>query len=298
MEILKSPHIHTLNCRGRLLSLEKPRVMGILNLTPDSFSDGGKYTNMDQALAQTERMLAEGATIIDIGGYSSRPGAAHVSEAEELARIEAVTARILETFPEVIISVDTFRPGVARRVLDLGAHIINDITAGFGHPDSSPDAEDMFTVLARYGNVPLIVMHMAGTPQTMQNQPPLQQVVSTVADYLVGRVNAARQAGLRDIILDPGFGFGKTLTQNYEMLLHSGRFVGLGLPVLAGISRKSMLYRLFDTTPDDVLPLAAALHLKLLEAGVHILRVHDVREAARMITLYEFLRSQLHDTPV
>lgn len=275
------PQALTLNCRGRLLNLEKPQVMGILNLTPDSFSDGGKFNTVPAALAQTEKMLQEGATIIDIGAYSSRPGATDISPQEELDRMWETVARIIQAFPEAIVSIDTFRVEVANAMLGLGAHIINDI--GAGRMEGA-----MLEVVALAG-APYILMHMQGTPQTMQDQPHYDDVVEEVNAFFVERVRAARAAGIKDIVLDPGFGFGKTLPHNYELFRNLGRFKALGMPLLIGISRKSMVYRLFGTEPTDVLELTTALHLKALEAGAKILRVHDVRPAVRAIQLHQYL---------
>jgi dihydropteroate synthase len=254
--------------------------MGILNLTPDSFSDGGRYLELDAALAQTERMLEEGATFIDMGGYSSRPGADHVSEAEELRRLEQVVAQVIQRFPEALVSIDTFRSGVAAAMLDLGAHLINDISAGELDPN-------MMTTVAKYP-APYIMMHMKGTPQTMQQQARYQDVVEEVWGFLVAKVNEARKAGIRDLIVDPGFGFGKKWKHNYQLLHRLDQLGRLGLPVLVGISRKSMLYRLLDTEPTDVLPQSTALHFKALEQGANILRVHDVKDAVRVCKLYRY----------
>lgn len=275
------PPALTLNCRGRLLSLQKPQVMGILNLTPDSFSDGGKFNTVPAALAQTEKMLNEGAAIIDIGAYSSRPGAKDISMEEELDRMGETVAHILQEFPEAILSIDTFRPEVAKAMLEMGAHIINDIGAG-------QMEAGMMKVVAEYG-APYILMHMQGTPQNMQKQPKYENVVEEVNAFFVERIKEARAAGIKDIVLDPGFGFGKTLGHNYELFRNLGRFKALGMPLLIGISRKSMVYRLFGTEPNDVLELTTALHLKALEAGAKILRVHDVRPAVRATQLHQYL---------
>lgn len=273
--------IQTLNCRGRLISLEIPRVMGILNLTPDSFSDGGKFNSVPAALAQVEKMLTEGATFIDIGAYSSRPGAQDISVQEELDRLGEVVTQVLAQYPEALISIDTFRAPVAKAMLELGAHLINDIGAGLLD-------EQMFTTVAAY-DAPYVFMHMQGTPQTMQQAPAYTHVVEEVTAFLVERMVAAQAAGIHDLVLDPGFGFGKTLAHNYELFRNLGRFKALGVPVLIGISRKSMIYRPFGTEPNDVLELTTALHLKAVEAGVKILRTHDVRPAARAIQLHQLL---------
>lgn len=256
--------------------------MGILNLTPDSFSDGGLHNKPDAAFRHAEKMLKEGAAIIDIGGYSSRPGADHISEEEEIQRIEEVTRGIFKRFPEAYVSIDTFRSGVAKRMLDLGAHIINDISAGLMD-------EEMLATVGRY-DAPIVLMHMQGNPQTMQKAPAYENIIGEICLYFTERIRAARAAGIKDILIDPGFGFGKTLAHNYELFRNLDKFMTFGLPVLVGISRKSMIYRLFDTGPEDVLELATALHLKALEAGAGILRVHDVRPAYRICQLHRYLQ--------
>lgn len=277
----------TLNCRGRLLSLEKPLVMGILNLTPDSFSDGGKFQKTDQAMKQVEKMLEEGACIIDIGGYSSRPGANHIAVEEEIERIYGVTNKVLDAFPEAIISVDTFRSKVAKEMLELGVHIINDISAGQLDPE-------MHRVVAAY-EAPYILMHMQGKPQNMQDNPSYKNVVEEVWSYFVERVEAARSAGIKDIILDPGFGFGKNLSHNYILLNHLKSLNLLDLPLLAGVSRKSMIWKLLDKKPNEVLPWTCMLNAYALDGGARILRVHDVKEAMDTIRLHSFMQSVAHE---
>lgn len=271
----------TLNCRGKLLSLAKPQVMGILNVTPDSFSDGGKYTEHDAALAHTEQMLEEGARIIDIGGYSSRPGAVDISLKEEIDRVQPIAELILARFPEVILSVDTFRSEVARPLLESGAHIINDISGG------RADA-NMYATVAEF-DAPYVMMHMQGSPQTMQKAPRYEDISEEIFQYFCERIPMARQAGIKDLILDPGFGFGKTLEHNYELFRNLHTFNMLELPMLVGLSRKSMIYKLFDTVPTDVLELSSSLHFKALEMGANILRVHDVQAAVRTIQLHGYL---------
>jgi len=271
----------TLNCRGTLLSLDIPQVMGILNLTPDSFSDGGKYNRMDVALAHTEVMLQEGASIVDIGGYSSRPGAIDISPQEELGRITDITAAVLEKFPEAVVSVDTFRAEVAREMLALGVHIVNDISGGGADPE-------MYGVVADAG-APYILMHMQGRPQNMQKNPQYEDVIGDLWAYFSERLQLARAAGITDIVLDPGFGFGKSLSHNYELFRNLHKFNLLEVPILVGISRKSMIYKLFDAQPDEVLDLTTALHLKALEMGARLLRVHDVKAAVRAVQMYRYL---------
>jgi dihydropteroate synthase len=281
LDPLGSPTPHLLNCRGRLLDLARPQVMGILNLTPDSFSDGGRYATTDSALQRVGEMLAEGARIIDIGGASSRPGAPVVSPEDEWQRIAEVVLALPQAFPEAILSIDTFHASVAEAALAAGAHIINDISAGQFDPR-------MLAIVAQ-SRAPFVLMHMQGSPATMQQQPHYEDVVAEVYAALVARIRAARSAGIVDLILDPGFGFGKTLAHNYELFRNLDKFNVLGLPVLVGISRKSMVYKLFSTQPEDVLEITTALHLKALEMGAAILRVHDVRPAYRAVQMYEYL---------
>lgn len=273
----------TLNCRGRLLPLDRPVVMGILNVTPDSFYDGGRYQARDQVLRQAERMLREGATIIDIGGMSSRPGAGEVLPAEELRRVLPAISAIAESFPEALLSIDTVRPVVARQAVAAGAHLINDISAG-------TMADDMYETVAALG-VPYCLMHMQGTPRTMQRAPEYGDVVRDVLDFFIRQVGKLRDLGVVDIILDPGFGFGKTLAHNYRLLKHLHVFRQLDLPVLAGLSRKSMIYRLLDTTAEGALNGTTALHMVALQQGARLLRVHDVREAVEVIRCWEQLNA-------
>ncbi len=280
---------YSLNCRGRLLSLDKPAVMGILNLTPDSFSDGGKYTLKDAALKQAEVMLEEGAAILDIGGYSSRPGATHISVDEELRRIGETTRAIMDRFPEALISLDTFRGKVAQEMIDLGVHIINDISGGrslYGDGEEMP----MIEVLKAQPDVPYIMMHMQGNPKNMQQNPTYEDVVEEIWDYFIERINYAKEGRIKDIVLDPGFGFGKSLLHNYQILAGLDQLSELGLPLMVGVSRKSMLYKLFDTDPRDVVELSSILHFKALESGASLLRTHDVKEAVRTVELFQYLK--------
>lgn len=256
--------------------------MGILNLTPDSFSDGGQYVTVGAALQQAERMLRDGASILDIGGASSRPGAQAVSAEEEWGRIGETLKAIVKSFPEAILSIDTYRASVARRALDCGAHLINDISAGL------MDAE-MLAVVGAERDVPYILMHMQGEPTTMQQKPQYVDVVGEVYAFLNARIVAARAAGITDLVVDPGFGFGKQLGHNYELFRNLDKFRVLGLPVLVGISRKSMVYKLYATEPEDVLEITTALHLRALGAGATILRVHDVRPAFRAVQMHHYL---------
>lgn len=250
--------------------------MGVLNVTPDSFSDGGRYVTVDAALERVEQMLAEGATIIDVGGYSSRPGAIDIEPAEELARVVPAIAAITARFPDVAISIDTFRTEVAAASLDAGARIVNDISAG-----RDPA---MFALVAEAG-AGYVAMHMQGVPQTMQADPRYGDVVAEIADYLAERLATARAAGITRLWCDPGFGFGKTLEHNFALLAHLDAFTGLGAPVLVGLSRKGMFWRLLDADPGSVLPATSAAHLVALQAGVDVIRVHDVAAAAQVLAI-------------
>ena len=260
-----------INCKGSLIDISVPRVMGILNCTPDSFFDGGKYSNEKQLLEQAEKMLSDGADFIDIGAYSSKPNAEFVSESAELQRIVPVLETVLKHFPNALISVDTFRSGVAKACVESGAAIVNDISAGLLD-------ENMLEAVGKL-NVPYIMMHMRGTPQTMQKLTNYDDIVKEMLFYFSGRIAATRKAGIDDIIIDPGFGFAKTLEQNYEVLGKLELFQMTDLPVLAGFSRKSMIYKLLGTTPQESLNGTTVLNTLALTKGAKILRVHDVREA-------------------
>lgn len=276
---MSNTDFYTLNCRGRILSLDQPLLMGILNVTPDSFSDGGHFFDTHAALSHCRSMVEEGATIIDVGGYSSRPGATDISIAEESDRVLPVIEAISQAFPEVLISIDTFRHKVASEAIKAGAHIINDISAG----DLD---EEMMDLVASLRNVPYIMMHMQGTPQTMQKNPAYSQVVQDVWMYFVEKIKKARRMGIKDLVLDPGFGFGKTISHNYQLLEGLGQFSQLDYPLLAGISRKSFIYKVTGTSAVEADVHSQVLHDHALRAGIHILRVHNVAEAARTIRLY------------
>ncbi|MGX1751831.1 dihydropteroate synthase [Sphingobacterium sp. NPDC055346] len=260
------------------MTFEVPRIMGILNLTPDSFYDAGQHQSLNLALEHTERLIGEGADIIDIGAYSSRPGAKEISHQEELDRAIPIIEAIHKQFPKAILSIDTFRADVAEACVKAGVHIINDISGG------SLDA-DMFNTVARL-QVPYILMHMRGTPATMQQMTDYDDVVNDVAVSLGNSVAKLRELGVKDIILDPGYGFAKTIDQNYELLMRIQELHYFGLPLLGGISRKSMLYKKIKSTPDQVLPGTIALNTLLLERGAQILRVHDVKEAKQLIEIF------------
>lgn len=272
-----------IRCKDRLLDLQKPQIMGILNLTPDSFYDGGCLSDLDAALQQAEKMLEEGATLLDLGGASSRPGAMEVSEAAELGRVISVVEAVAKRFPEAFLSVDTWRGVVAEQAVAAGAHLVNDISAG-------KMDDTLYPTVAKLG-VPYILMHMQGAPQTMQQAPHYEDVVTEVLDFLLAELGRLRALGIEDIILDPGFGFGKNLAHNYALLrnLHVFRNV-TGLPVLAGISRKSMVCKALNVSPANALNGSTALHMVALQQGANILRVHDVKAAREVVVLHEHLR--------
>lgn len=273
----------TINCKGQLVDLSTPKVMGILNVTPDSFYDGGQYKDETSILNQVERMLNEGSTFIDIGGYSSRPGADNVSETEELKRVIPIVELILKHFPETLISVDTFRSEVAKKSIEAGAAIINDISAG--HLD-----ENMIATVGQLG-VPYIIMHMKGNPKTMQQQTDYDDLIKDINSYFAERIAKAHGAKINDIIIDPGFGFAKTLEQNYELLNNMQLLkIIVDKPILAGVSRKSMIYKTLSTTSENALNGTTALHMVALQKGAKILRVHDVKEAVECVTLFNQLK--------
>lgn len=267
----------TINCKGSLIDLSSPKVMGILNLTPDSFYDGGKYKDESQILLQVEKMLQEGATFIDLGAYSSRPGATHISVEEEEKRILPIVTLILSKFPNVILSIDTFRSSIAAKCIDAGAAIINDISAG--NLDT-----DMIRTVGQL-KVPYIMMHMKGTPQTMKSLNQYSDLVKEVQFYFSQKVAEARQAGINDIIIDPGFGFAKDIDQNFELLNKLELLQLQELPILAGVSRKSMIYKTLNSTPSDSLNGTTSLNTIALLKGASILRVHDVKEAMECVNL-------------
>jgi len=271
----------TINCKGELIDLTLPKIMGILNLTPDSFYDGGKYKDEKSILLQIEKMLQEGATFIDIGAYSSRPGAEVVSEDEELRRIIAIVELLIKTFPQITLSIDTFRSKVAGRCLEAGAALINDISAG--RLD-----KNMLATIAKY-KAPYIMMHMKGTPQNMQQNTVYENLLTDILHYFSQRVSAARALGIHDVIIDPGFGFAKTLEQNFELLQKLDLFQNLNLPVLVGLSRKSMIYKTLETNAQNALNGTTALNMLALSKNANILRVHDVKEAVECTKLYENL---------
>ena len=273
-----------INANGKLMDLSEPQVMGILNVTPDSFYAGSRGVTNGYILDRCQQILDEGASIIDIGAYSSRPNAQHISDEEEMSRLRTGLELIRKHYPEAIVSVDTFRADIARMcVEEYGVAIINDISAG------NMD-EQMFSTIARLG-VPYIIMHMKGTPQNMQENPHYDHFLKEIFYYFSEKVQKLRDLGAKDIIIDPGFGFGKTIEHNYELLNHLEEFHLFELPILVGISRKSMIYKLLGTTPEEALNGTTALNTIALTKGAHILRVHDVKEAVETVRIVEKMKA-------
>ena len=273
----------TINCKGHLISVEKPIVMGILNITPDSFYDGGTNANISTVVKKAEQMLEEGATILDIGGMSSRPGATIISVEEELKRVLPVITAIIKEFPEAIISIDTVQSVVAKQAIEAGAAIVNDISAG-------KIDKAMYETVAQLG-VPYILMHMQGKPKDMQADPIYEAVQLEVLDFFIAELGKLRTLGVKDVIIDPGFGFGKQLNHNYQLLKEMHIFKILEVPILAGLSRKSMIYKVLDCTPKEALNGTSVLNLVALQQGASILRVHDVKEAMETIRLFNYLET-------
>jgi dihydropteroate synthase len=271
----------TININGTLLDLSTPKIMGILNITPDSFYDGGVFNSDKKILNQVEKMISEGADMIDIGGYSSRPGANEVNIDDEIGRVIPAIELIKNKFGDTIISIDTFRSKVAKKAINAGASIINDISSG------DLDSE-MFNCVAKL-KVPYIMMHMKGTPNNMQKNPEYENVIVEIVKNLSNKLFLAKKAGIIDVIIDPGFGFGKTATHNYSILKNLSFFKELGCPILVGISRKSMIYKLLDKNPENALNGTTCLNTISIINGAKILRVHDVKEAKEVITLTNFL---------
>lgn len=282
MEFLKVesntfPRNSLLNLGGKLFTVSRPQVMGILNITPDSFYSGNRLALTDNYLSVAEKMINEGATMLDVGGYSSRPGADHIPESEELKRVIPVIEALRNAFPEIVLSVDTFRSGVAKAATAHGAAIINDISGGeLDH--------DMFETVGKLG-CPYILMHMRGTPQTMQTVTDYDHLFAEMMAYFSERIQTLRSLGVKDIIIDPGFGFAKTSAQSLELVKRIADFRALGCPVLGGVSRKSMIYKTLNVTAEEALNGTTVLHTLLLTKGVSILRVHDVKEAAEAVKL-------------
>ena len=270
----------TINIRGELVSLKRPLVMGILNITPDSFYESSRCIDVSKAIERAGQIIEEGGDIIDVGAYSSRPGAEDVSEVEEIERLKSVLPIIREKYPNAIISVDTFRSSVARfAVVECGADIINDITGGEGD-------EKMFAAVAEL-RVPYILMHMRGTPQTMQLQTDYDNIITDIIAYFSKKVDELHQLGVNDIILDPGIGFAKSLEQNYNIIKNLTDIAQIKLPLLVGVSRKSMIYKLLNTSPSEALIGTVALNTMALTKGANILRVHDVKECVETVKIFE-----------
>lgn len=276
---------NNINCRGRLVDLSSPRVMGIVNVTPDSFYPASRMKSLDDVMRRVEEVLKQGGDMVDLGAFSSRPGAEHISAEKEIARLVPAVQLIRKHFPDIVISVDTFRADVAEKaVIDGGADIINDIAGG--EMDTL-----MFDTVARL-NVPYILMHMQGTPQNMQNAPYYKDVTAEVSLSLARRVDILRSAGVKDIIIDPGFGFGKTLSHNFQLLDEMEQLAYFQLPILVGFSRKSMIYKLLNTDPEGALNGTTVLNTIALSKGADILRVHDVREAVQCVKLWSQLKNR------
>lgn len=272
----------TLKINGRLILFDTPKLMGILNVTPDSFYDGGRHTTQSSILHRVEKMISEGAHFIDVGGYSSRPDAPDIPIEEELKRVIPVVQAIGNKFPETIISIDTFRSEVARQALESGASMINDISAG-------ELDKDMFTLVART-KVPYVMMHMRGTPQTMRTLNQYENLTKEVTDYFHKKIDQLKSLKVTDVVIDPGFGFAKGPAQNFELLSNLSHLRLLEKPILIGLSRKSMIWRTLETTPENALNGTTVLNTIALLKGADILRIHDVKEAAEAIKLTNFVK--------
>ncbi|WP_020539560.1 dihydropteroate synthase [Lewinella cohaerens] len=271
----------TLNCDGTLLDLGTPKIMGVINVTPDSFYADSRQEGLDDILRAAEKMLADGADLLDIGGMSSRPGAEVISADQELHRVIAPIKAIMQRFPEAIVSIDTVHAKVAKEAVATGASLVNDISAGRIDPE-------MYDAIAELG-VPYVLMHMRGTPETMQKQVDYENIVQEILDFFITEVTLLRQKGVKDIVIDPGFGFGKTIRQNYELLNDLNLFQILEVPVLIGVSRKSMIYKLLNCSPLEALNGSSVVHLLALQNDAKILRVHDVKEAAEVIKIWKMM---------
>lgn len=272
----------TINCKGTLIDFSSPRVMGILNITPDSFYDGGRYKNEKEVLSQTEKMLDEGATFIDVGAYSSRPGATHITEEEELSRIIPVVQLLVKKFPDLFISIDTFRSKVAKEAIENGGSLVNDISGG-------TIDKKMFETVAKL-QIPYILMHMKGIPQNMQQNPSYKNIVTELTSFFAEQIFKLHRLQLKDVIIDVGFGFGKTLEHNYKLLKDLILFKSLEAPILVGISRKSMLCKPLGISPKEALNATTSANTIALLNGANILRVHDVKEAVETIKIVQQLQ--------
>ncbi len=274
----------SLNLRGKLVTIDEPWVMGILNLTPDSFYDGGDFNNVQKALRHCEEMLQDGAKIIDIGASSTRPGAERLSPDEEIARLKEPLNAIRKEFPDAILSVDTFQAEVAKAATDMGADIINDISGG--------TLDDTMAKVMGELKLPYILMHIQGNPQNMQQNPQYENVFMEVSRFLSQQIRKFSEQGVADIIIDPGFGFGKTVEHNYELLNHLGDFQFLERPVLVGFSRKSMINKVLNTKPENALNGTTVLNTIALQNGADILRVHDVKQAVEAVKIVTFAQNR------
>jgi dihydropteroate synthase len=272
----------TLNCKGKLLTIENPIVMGIINVTPDSFYEGSRFMGEENILQQAEKMLNEGADILDIGGQSTRPGSRELNDEEELSRIISPIKLLHQHFPEAIISVDTYHSKVAVEAVSAGASMVNDISGG------NLD-DDMLSTVGKL-NVPYICMHMLGTPQTMQKEPVYENVTRQLLDFFINKIADCKKAGIHDVIIDPGFGFGKTIRYNFELLKNLSVFKMLEKPLMAGISRKSTIYKTLGVTANDALNGTTVINTIALLNGANILRVHDVKEAKEAVKLVSELQ--------
>ncbi|UYQ95150.1 dihydropteroate synthase [Chitinophaga horti] len=276
---------YTINCRGKLLDLSQPVAMGIMNINEDSFYAGSRSHQLHEVTARAGQMLAGGAAILDLGGQSTRPGSVQVSAEEEASRVIPAIHAIVHHYPEAVISVDTYYAAVAEKAVLAGAAIVNDISAG--------DLDkQMIPTVARL-KVPYIAMHMKGTPETMQKEARYHDVVQDVLDYFILKLEVLRQAGIRDVIIDPGFGFAKNMEHNYQLLNGLHAFKMLNVPILAGVSRKGMIYKLLETTAEQALNGTTVLHTLALQQGAAILRVHDVKEANEVIRIMQYAQQHL-----
>lgn len=277
--------MYTLNCRGKLLTISDPLVMGIINCTPDSFHEGHLPLGIDAIIEMAGKMISEGASILDIGGQSTRPGSVRIGASEETDRVVPVINALSQNFAGTIISIDTYYSEVAQAAIDAGASIINDISSG-GHDPS-------ISKVASRNGAPYICMHMKGTPENMHEKPGYEKMIPEMLDFFSERICRYQQEGINDIIIDPGFGFSKTREQNFELLNHLAAFKILGKPVLAGLSRKSFIYKTLGTTPEHALNGTTALHMAALMNGANILRVHDVKAAVETVHLFLEMKREI-----
>lgn len=268
----------TLNCKGKLLTIEQPLVMGIINATPDSFYKGDLNAGLEKIVEKAGKMIMEGADIIDIGGQSTRPGSIRISASEEIQRVIPVINSIVANYPQIILSIDTYHSQVAEAAIKAGASIVNDISAGSLDPEMINCVSSL--------NVPYICMHMKGTPENMQNNPTYEDLIKEVLDFFINKIDQCKRAGIKDLVIDPGFGFGKTIHQNFILLKQLSVFKILNQPILAGLSRKSMIYKTLGIDVSEALNGSAVLNTIALQQGASILRVHDVKEAKEAVTLF------------